>query len=201
MIEKRLLIIFVKNPKLGKVKTRLAASVGDQKALKVYLHLLNHTANLAQGINVDKTVFYSDQVEENDLFDNGIFKKEVQIQGDLGVKMNSAFEKSFHRGYNNVIIIGSDCLELTTDDLEKAFLLLAKNDVALGPALDGGYYLIGLKKPFDTLFEHKPWSTDQVLKLTLKDIAFQNKTVGLLDEKRDIDTQEDLLHSAISHMA
>jgi rSAM/selenodomain-associated transferase 1 len=198
VIEKRLLIIFVKNPEIGKVKTRLAASIGDHKALEVYLHLLQHTAKLAQGISVDKTVYYADQVEENDLFENTVFKKEVQVEGDLGVKMNAAFEQSFQLGCNKVIIIGSDCLELSTDDLERAFELLETNDVVLGPAIDGGYYLIGLKRAFNQLFEHKPWSTDQVLQLTIKDIKRAQKTLAFLDEKRDIDTLEDLQLSAIS---
>jgi rSAM/selenodomain-associated transferase 1 len=199
--EKRLLIIFIKNPELGKVKTRLAASIGDQKALEVYLHLLKHTANLATGICVDKTVFYADQAEENDLFESSIFKKEVQVEGDLGVKMNAAFEQSFQLGYNKVIIIGSDCLELTADDLERAFELLETNDVVLGPAVDGGYYLIGLKKAFEELFNSKPWSTDQVLELTINDIKQAHKTFALLDKKRDIDTLQDLQLSAISWMS
>ncbi len=115
-----------------------------------------------------------------------------QVGPDLGARMVHAFETLFARGYHRILIIGTDAPTLPLSTYHDAFSLLAAHDVVLGPALDGGYYLIGLKQPAPELFAEIPWSTDQVLALTQRKAAELGLTVGLLKEWRDIDTLPDL---------
>ena len=107
----QLLIIFVKNPQLGKVKTRLAATIGDHRALEVYVKLLKHTVAITRELEVDKVVFYSEFIDKNDLWHNSVFLKQLQSAEDLGLKMMAAFDWGFQSGYQEICIIGSDCLE------------------------------------------------------------------------------------------
>ena len=102
--------------------------------------------------------------------------------------MLNAFKFSRAQGYTRTVVVGTDCLTLTVEDINQAFKKLSKYDCVLGPSKDGGYYLIGLKNPLDCLFNHIPWSTSQVLKLTLEKLHQLKKRVFLLKEKEDIDT-------------
>lgn len=189
---KRALIIFVRKPELGKVKTRLAATMGEEKALEVYVQLLEHTNQISNSVNADKFVFYFNKIEENDLWSSDTFVKKLQSEGDLGEKMCSAFSTLFDEGYKQVVIIGSDCPQLTTEIIEDAFDMLQQNDAVLGPANDGGYYLLGIKKLYAVLFSNIKWSTDQVLSQTLAACDIAGLSNGLLPELRDIDTEADL---------
>ena len=110
---KEALIIFAKNPVYGKVKTRLAATIGNEQALFIYHQLINHTINITSQISVDKIVCYSDEIDENDNWDNRIYQKELQHGNDLGERMKNAFKSSFTAGYEQAIIIGTDCIELS----------------------------------------------------------------------------------------
>ncbi|GAB4402243.1 MAG: TIGR04282 family arsenosugar biosynthesis glycosyltransferase [Microscillaceae bacterium] len=183
-------MIFVKNPVLGKVKTRLAKSIGEAKALWVYEALLQHTHQLTDSLPVDKAVFYADFVPETDLWDG--YAKYLQSEGDLGHRMQAAFAQSFGRGYQKIVIIGSDCYELTSSHLEAAFSTLNQYPVVIGPAHDGGYYLLGMTKPRPFLFENKPWSTNQVLPLTRADLQQHQTPWAELPTLRDIDEAQDL---------
>ncbi|MBD0830772.1 TIGR04282 family arsenosugar biosynthesis glycosyltransferase [Aestuariibaculum sediminum] len=187
---KQALIIFTRNPELGKCKTRLAKTVGDEVALKIYKHLLQHTASVAASLKVDKFVFYSENIVENDIWNPKIFHKYLQSGQDLGERMESAFSALLNLGYNKVIIIGSDLLDLNTKTINKAFEKLNTHDYVVGPAKDGGYYLLGMKILTPTLFKNKAWGTQTVLKETLKNL--QNKNFSLLQELNDIDTFEDI---------
>ncbi|HYI78143.1 MAG TPA: TIGR04282 family arsenosugar biosynthesis glycosyltransferase, partial [Chryseolinea sp.] len=138
---KQLLIVFIKNPILGKVKTRLAASLGDQKALRVYKKLLDHTLRITGNLEYDKMVYYSDFVPEKDEWLGAGFKQGLQLGQDLGQKMKNAFKDGFRAGYSRIVIIGSDCFELTSYHIAKAFDSLENANVVVGPATDGGYYL------------------------------------------------------------
>ncbi len=184
------LIIFVRNPELGKVKTRLATTIGNEKTLVVYNYLLQHTHDVAESIYADKYIFYTDQVNENDLWNS--YHKLVQSDGDLGNKMKQAFQFVFKLGYTSVCIIGSDCLDLNTRIINQAFSTLKNNDVVLGPALDGGYYLLGMNNVETPLFVNKEWSTDSVIKKTIADCEQNNLSFALLETLSDIDTEEDL---------
>jgi rSAM/selenodomain-associated transferase 1 len=185
-----LLLIFTRNPELGKAKTRLAKTIGDEAALTIYKFLLNHTQKVTEAINCDKAVYYSVKVRENDIWDENLYQKLQQKGADLGIRMQNAFQNSFEAGYQKVMIIGSDLVDLSSEIIEKAFLQLENNDVVIGPAEDGGYYLLGMKNLQPKIFENKEWGTSTVRKETLTDL--KNKKIHLLSELNDIDVYEDL---------
>jgi uncharacterized protein len=187
---KNALIIFTRNPELGKCKTRLAKTIGDEAALGIYKYLLKHTASVSENITADKYVFYSENIKKDDLWDSNIFRKKLQYGYDLGARMENAFSELFELGYEKIIIIGSDLLDLTTNHIEGAFQTLNNHEVVIGPAKDGGYYLLGMKTMQPNVFKNKNWGTSTVLNDTINDI--QNCTFTLLKELNDIDTFEDL---------
>jgi rSAM/selenodomain-associated transferase 1 len=190
--KKQAVIIFIKNPVLGKVKTRLAKTVGDERALAIYLRLVQHTQAITQICDVDKRLFYSDFIDEADSWDNTIFVKAVQHGNDLGERMYNAFQTAFDAGYEHLAIIGSDCYQLTTDILNEAFEALKRNDVVVGPTYDGGYYLLGMNKPEKSFFENKRWSTDSVFDDTIVDVLEKNLTVKILQKLSDVDEEKDV---------
>ena len=192
MIRDNLLIIFVKNPIPGKVKTRLAQTIGNEKALVVYQNLLFCTLKITKAAaNCDKSVFYADYIDHKDIWSEGDFEKHLQKGDSLGARMLNAFESNFQKGYKNVILIGSDCAELTTEIIGLAFNSLENNDVVIGPASDGGYYLIGMNFLIKDVFENKKWSSNSVLSDTLTDLEKNNRSYHLLPELNDIDDEED----------
>lgn len=189
---KRDLIIFVKNPVLGKAKTRLAASIGDVAALKVYRQLLAYTKLVVDGLDAEKSVWYSSFIDQEDIWTNGEFNKKVQTGDDLGQKMKNAFEATFAQEKSDaVVIIGSDCAELEERHVSEAFDALESNDIVLGPAKDGGYYLLGMRVFVPELFKSIDWSTSKVAEQTLYAIKENNLSYLLLDELNDVDTVED----------
>jgi hypothetical protein len=189
---KKAVIIFTRNPELGKCKTRLARSVGNESALDIYKHLLKHTANTTKSINADKFVFYSEKIKKEDLWNDSIFRKKLQKGKDLGIRMENAFIALFESGYQKVIIVGSDLLDLKTDHINDAFDRLNNHDVVFGPAKDGGYYLLGLSKLQACIFRNKPWSEANLLEVTLEELGQKNISLTLLETLNDIDTFEDL---------
>ena len=188
-----MLLIFVKNPAAGEVKTRLAATLGDKKALQIYLQLLERTREITQALTYTKTVYYTPEIVEKDIFEIKHFQKALQSEGDLGQRMQNAFEAAFSQGYEKVCIIGSDCYELDTNILEEAFAQLEKEDVVIGPAKDGGYYLLGMRKMHAPFFQNKKWSTSSVLSDTLNDLKKTNLSFSLLPELTDVDEEKDLI--------
>lgn len=191
-MSKEALLLFVRNPELGKVKTRLAAAVGPEKALDIYLKLLQHTRAVTQAIPVTRFVYYSDQITENDLWPESDYQKRVQPTGDLGQKMEAAFAAAFAEGYTSVVIIGSDCLQLTPAIIQQAYLGLQTHEVVVGPALDGGYYLLGMRQLHPELFRNKRWSTAHVFPDTVQDLAQLRLPYTLLPHLSDVDHIEDL---------
>jgi hypothetical protein len=188
---KNALIIFVRKPELGNVKTRLAASIGDENALKIYIDLLSHTCDITKGLSLDKYVFYNELALEKDMWSkNGFYRKE-QKGISLGEKMENAFESLRNEGYEKIIIIGSDCFELDESLISKAFEQLHKYDLVIGPANDGGYYLLGMSKFYPFIFQDKKWSTDSVCSDTLKDIQEHNLSCYQLPMLTDVDNEED----------
>lgn len=190
-MKKSALIIFVRKPELGKVKTRLAREVGDERALEIYEKLLSHTKMISLPLEVEKFVFYADEVSEKDIWTGKEFHQEQQIKGNLGEKMKSALEEVFSRNIQRVCIIGSDCMELTSEILENAFLSLHHHDIAIGPSLDGGYYLIGMKKLHSKLFDDIKWSTASVFNETMQKARQKKLSVFELPKLSDIDYKED----------
>jgi rSAM/selenodomain-associated transferase 1 len=189
---KNLLLVFTRNPELGKVKTRLAKTVGNATALKIYIFLLERTRDISVKVSADKAVYYSVKVRENDIWDASIFQKHQQVGEDLGIRMLHAFKNGFKAGYEKVMIIGSDLYDLTAETIENAFIALENNEVVIGPAEDGGYYLLGMNSLEEKVFKNKDWGTETVRKDTLEDL--KDKKVFLLGELNDVDVFEDIEH-------
>lgn len=189
-----LIIVFTRNPELGKVKTRLAKTVGDLSALNIYKFLLEHTEKTLRTVNADKAVYYSVKIREEDIWDNIIYNKFKQEGEDLGLRMLNAFKNGFDSSYNKIVIVGSDLFDLKSKHIEEAFDRLDTHDVVIGPALDGGYYLLGMNALYPKLFKNKSWGTETVRKDTLNDL--KNETVFLLEELNDIDTFDDLKNNS-----
>ncbi|WP_452227485.1 TIGR04282 family arsenosugar biosynthesis glycosyltransferase [Lacinutrix cladophorae] len=193
-MHKNLIITFTRNPELGKVKTRLAKTIGDQSALNIYTFLLEHTEKTIRNIDSDKAVYYSVSIREKDIWDNKIYQKHQQQGNDLGVRMQNAFKAGFAAGYKKIVIVGSDLFDLQPKHLNEAFKALDKNDAVIGPAEDGGYYLLGMKTILPSVFETKEWGTDTVFNNTIKDL--QNFKTYHLEKLNDIDTFEDMEHNS-----
>lgn len=190
IFDRELLLIFTRNPELGKVKKRLAFSIGDAAALKVYRHLLQHTLEITRNLQVEKWVCYSEEIPEEDIWPKENFSKKLQQGKDLGERMENAFRSGFEAGFSKIIIVGSDLYDLKKVDLEMAFLNLQKSEVVIGPATDGGYYLLGLKSLPPNIFRNKSWGSNTVLNDTLDDL--ENARVNQLEPRNDIDRLEDL---------
>ena len=156
-MNENLTLVFVRNPELGKVKTRLAKTIGDKDALKIYTILLQHTESVLHKVSCDKVVYYSEEIQSNDLWDNALYQKKLQKGADFGARMQNAFETAFKDTYEKVVIVGSDLFDLNPNHIKEAFTALENHEVVLGPSLDGGYYLLGMKKMNPTVFKNKQW--------------------------------------------
>ncbi len=185
------LIIFVRKPELGKVKTRLAATIGNEAALVIYKKLLEHTYTITSVLPCHKYVFYTTAVEEDDIWSKG-YTKLVQANDDLGGRMKAAFACLFEKGHSRVCIVGSDCFELSAEIITKAFDLLDGSDLVIGPAKDGGYYLLGMRDDPKDVFEDIEWSTEKVFAQTLSRVKQHFYTCSLLPMLTDVDTINDV---------
>lgn len=188
-MNKGLVIVFVKNIKLGKVKTRLAKTVGNESAFTIYSALVDVTERAIAHLDVDKRIYFSDAIVESKWPNE---HKAIQQGRDLGERMKNAFAKGFEDGYQNIVLIGSDLPTISTKIIKAGFDSLKTNDVVFGPAEDGGYYLVGLSKMQHCIFDDKPWSTTQLLEVTLEELRAKNIKFGRITTLNDIDTFEDL---------
>ena len=181
-----------RHPALGQGKTRLASTIGAEATLGVYLELLAHARAAADGVAAHKTVWLAGAPTPGapDYWPG--YAQHPQPAGDLGQRMHTAFATAFAAGAAKAIIIGTDCPELSADLLTSAFAQLDTHDVVLGPALDGGYYLLGMKELIPDFFQHKAWSTASVRTDTLADAARLGLRVALLPPLADVDTADDL---------
>lgn len=189
---KEALVIFAKNPQQGKVKTRLAKTIGNAQALLVYQRLLSVTLSVTKDLPADKFVFYSDFIDTKDNWPNNVFRKELQSGNNLGDRMKNAFKSLFTAGYDKIVLIGTDCPEITSTHLINAFAFLNEVEAVLGPTTDGGYYLVGLRQFHPELFKNIDWSTDKVFQQTLAVCDSLNLKVAFLQQLNDIDDVEDL---------
>jgi rSAM/selenodomain-associated transferase 1 len=189
-MHKNLIITFTRNPELGKVKSRLAKDIGEASALEVYKLLLEHTKNVLLRLDCDKAVYYSVKIRENDIWDSEIFSKHQQSGNDLGERMQNAFKNGFEKGYKNIIIVGSDLYDLNAEIINTAFKKLESHDNVIGPAVDGGYYLLGMKTLHPSVFKINNWGTQTVYKQTISKL--NTNSVYVLDTLNDIDYVEDL---------
>jgi len=181
----------IRNPELGKVKTRLARTTGDAEALRIYQFLLERTRISSQEVEARRMLWYSNFVAEQDEWLPEYFEKYVQEGNDLGARMRHTFQTAFDSGATKALIIGSDCPQLSGQILEQAFLALDRDDFVIGPVPDGGYYLLGMKQLAPSLFEGIEWSTETVRAVTLEKIQKLGETCFLLPELSDIDTEAD----------
>jgi rSAM/selenodomain-associated transferase 1 len=189
---KKVLIIFIRNPVLGKVKTRLARTMGVEEALRIYRLLLDKTRAAVMGTTCERWLFYSDGVPTAETeWPRHLFVEHNQREGDLGLRMEDAFDRAFRGGAERVVIVGSDCPELSSHILEQAFAALDNVDFVVGPASDGGYYLLGMKVFEPAVFSGMVWSTEEVLAQTLERVRAMGKSYLLLPTLADIDEASD----------
>jgi len=215
----RVIILFVKYPQPGRVKTRLALKLGDEAAVSIYRQLVDRLIHMLRGVKVEEIRVCFDPAEkhyevehwlkpiwleagmgliaDNDSDDEASLVFRPQCEGDLGERLKSAFSEVFQENEkagiceSRVIAIGSDCIELDEQTFQVAWEFLETKEVVFGPTPDGGYYLVGMKEPRLDLFENIPWSTDQTLEASLQRARKSGLEIAELDEKHDIDTEED----------
>lgn len=193
MKQQNILIIFAKNLVYGKVKTRLAATIGPATAFEVYKDLVFHTYAMTQNAETDKVVYFSEYIPSNDIWSND-FSKRVQQGVDLGERMKNAFADVFQSGYSKAVIIGTDCPGLDTGIIHDAFQRLDQHEIVIGPAYDGGYYLLGMKMLHGCLFDNIKWSTTIVFEATITKCSRLKLSYSSLQALHDVDEAEDMVH-------
>lgn len=195
--EKKALIVFLKPPVKGRVKTRLARSVGEQQALAVYRALVQLTLKAADESGAEVFAYMSESGDPGFAMPAG-FRLRVQRGETLGLRMENAFKEVFEEGFGKVLIIGSDCPQMSPAVLWQAYRYLDAAPVVVGPATDGGYFLLGMTAFVPGIFDLARWSHAQVLDETLA--ILQRKRVGyaLMSELSDLDDAQDLRR--LSHL-
>lgn len=183
---------FLKNLTQGKVKTRLSATIGDLQALEVYSRRVTHTLGQVSRPDLDTLLYFSDSLHNDLPVLKSQFSLRLQKGDDLGGRMSNAFEEVFGSSAEKALVIGTDCPGLDSSIIDKAFDSLDTHQVVIGPATDGGYYLLGMKNFQKCLFEEIPWSTAKVLELTLQKCVKHKLSYTLLTELSDIDSENDL---------
>lgn len=190
------ILVFQKNLIAGRTKTRLAATIGNEKALLVYKQLILITTNVLINLPFDKLIYYSEfiplDIEDKEIETTAKTLVLVQYGNDLGARMLNSFSDQFKMGYSRLIIIGTDCPDLNSELLLNAFNALESHDIVIGPAADGGYYLLGMSKLYPELFEGVEWSTSEVYGQTLYIISKLGLSFSLMPVLRDLDNEDDL---------
>lgn len=188
---KSVLVIYTKYPDPGRVKTRLARDIGDELAASVHQAILLDLVSVHSNQSYDLLLCISPPEDEQrfaSLFEDASIIH--QSAGDLGQRLRNTTKQLLER-YDNVVIIGSDCLAITPDDVKESVKKLTDHDVVLGPADDGGYYLVALKRAHD-IFDGIEWSTPQVLAQTMQKISMKKLSSATLGTRYDVDTIAEL---------
>jgi rSAM/selenodomain-associated transferase 1 len=191
---KTVLLIFIKNMSIGKVKTRLSNTIGDANAMKIYQHLLTHTAEATLDIELDRVVLYNEFIPTADSWPSSKFEKGLQVGDHFGQKVINALQHYFEiEDYHQVLILQPDCPKLTPMILRKAIKELNnQNDVVIGPTSDNGYYLIGFNKNFPQVYEDSTYDNCTKLDFIINNLKANEIKFGLADELQDIDQESDL---------
>ena len=196
-MSKECLIVFTRYPEPGKAKTRLIPALGTQGAANLHRQLTEYTLSRVRELQGERPtsveVYFSggnQQLMQDWLGADFVCKP--QVDGDLGLRIVSAFDGAFSNGIEGALIIGTDCPDLSAKIMSEAFDGLILHDLVLGPALDGGYYLIGLRRVFPQLFAEIPWGTSEVLAKTIAIASSMNLSIAYLPPLADIDRPEDL---------
>ncbi len=190
------LLVFTRTPVSGSVKTRLSSDIGADHAAAVYAELLRRTLETARYSSVRDIELWCTPTTQHPVL-SGLGKNfsltlQTQAGADLGERMCFAMEQAMQI-YRHVVLIGSDCIDLSAADIDLAVDKLAQGyDVVLGPALDGGYYLVGLSSLYRQLFDGIEWGTGEVLQETRERIAQAELKLYELPARRDLDRLEDL---------
>lgn len=192
---RRAILFFVKLPEPGKVKTRLAATVGTERAAEIYQMLV---ARICAALPADvQVIVMCDPPDSGAAVEDWIGASlrgaefHPQAAGDLGVRLERAFADAFARGFEKVAAIGSDCIDLGDAIFDETWRALDACDCVIGPADDGGYYLLALRQPCPRLFFRVEWSTDRVFAQTIERAEAAALRVRLLPRLHDVDTEED----------
>ena len=195
------LVIFARAPERGRVKTRLAAAIGDDAALACYRALGARVVAAVQGPGWRTVVAHTPADAAPavgawlDPEGAGALAYAPQAHGDLGARMRVAVERAAAEGAPQVVVVGTDCPDVDAAVVSEALAALGTADVVLGPALDGGYYLVGVRAPVDracaALFEGVPWSAPDTLAVSLARAAAEGLAVAQLTPRRDVDTEDD----------
>ena len=193
----RRLIIFLKPPRPGLVKTRLGQEIGQEAAVGVYRQLVDLLlSKLTDLAHVELRFTPDDAQDEIKPWAQPGWRLKPQGPGHLGERMRRAFLTAMAEGAGRVVLIGSDCPDVDRQDLEEAWAALNNHEVVLGPARDGGYWLIGLRRDQPLLFKSIPWSTATVLQNTLERCREAGLSTQLLRELEDVDTAADWQRAA-----
>lgn len=196
MTEKASILLFVKTPGEGRLKSRLSSIIGKEKAGALYTNFILDTVDFIETRNYPLKVFFHPQGSEHKLKEliGGKFEFIPQTGNDLGERMKNAFVHAFSKGDDKALLIGSDIPDLERSIIDEAFESLDTFEAAIGPAFDGGYYLIGFTKDtfLSDVFESVSWSSDSVFGKTMDIFAKKGRNVHILPEWRDVDTIDDL---------
>jgi len=193
------LILFTRYPEPGRTKTRLIPALGAQGAAALQRRMsetvVAQMAEFAASYPVSPEIRYADGTPQamEDWLSNDIPCLD-QGEGDLGDRLRRAFSQAFAQGAKRVVVIGADCPNLGPPLFAQAFAALEQKDMVLGPAMDGGYYLVGLNQPAPTLFADIPWGSEEVLTATLEQAQALTLSIHLLEPLADVDRPEDLRH-------
>lgn len=187
------LIVFTRYPEAGKAKTRLIPALGEQGAADLSRRMTEHAVRMAREVPTSLELrFDGAGVEKMKAWLGNEWSYVSQGNGDLGERMKRAFQETFRQGVNKAVVIGTDCPGLTAKLVQTAFAALDSNDMVLGPAADGGYYLIGLKKNVPELFDGIPWGTENVFLETLARAKEAGCSVAFLETLNDVDRPDDI---------
>jgi rSAM/selenodomain-associated transferase 1 len=190
------LVVFCKLPVPGRVKTRLAASVGDEEAAAIYRAMAEACLEEMRALEPGTRCRIAFDPPGAEAAMRAWLGRETALApqrgADLGARMLHAFREAFAGGSRRVVVIGTDCPDLRSEHVREAMRHLETKDAVLGPSEDGGYYLIGLRRPHGCLFEHMPWSTGEVLQRTRETLRGTGLTWAELETLRDVDDENDL---------
>lgn len=185
------ILVFLKAPLLGLPKSRLAKDIGDSQTLSAYRTLVSDfLLSLQQRTTVELVFTPVNSRAEIAPWIHHPWEANPQAEGDLGQRLSAAFETAFTKGFKKVLALGVDCPYVTPSDLSEAETALDSHPVVIGPANDGGYWLIGLQKPQPQLFEDIPWSTASVFPVTQKKATLCNLSYHILRTLEDVDDLE-----------
>lgn len=186
------LIVFLKAPRPGQVKTRLAQTMGKRAACAAYRTLVDCLLDRLEPIK-EVELHYAPRDARQTIrpWLRSRWSARPQSSGNLGRRLDNAFREGFNRGWKRIVVVGADCPWVTPGDIRKAWKALEAHDLVLGPARDGGYWLIGLKRPQPALFRQIPWSSPEVFSTTLARARKGKLRIKILRELTDVDNERE----------